>query len=163
MIKLSNYILRHRRLFPCLIVFFIISVSQMVVSSPLYAMSQQKQLLVINSYNESAPWVQDYITPFMLEAAKNKDLTCNLVHMNATLVRTDSLYSMVVDGIFDRFRDEKPDFLVLVGNMAFSIKDRIKSEWGIFLYFISEQAIELFLKESICRETKLFLTVKQFL
>lgn len=137
MIKLSNYILRHRRLFPCLIVFFIISVSQMVVSSPLYAMSQQKQLLVINSYNESAPWVQDYITPFMLEAAKNKDLTCNLVHMNATLVRTDSLYSMVVDGIFDRFRDEKPDFLVLVGNMAFSIKDRIKSEWGDIpiLYF----------------------------
>lgn len=137
MIKLSNYILRHRRLFPCLIVFFIISVSQMVVSSPLYAMSQQKQLLVINSYNEGAPWVQDYITPFMLEAAKNKDLTCNLVHMNATLVRTDSLYSMVVDGIFDRFRDEKPDFLVLVGNMAFSIKDRIKSEWGDIpiLYF----------------------------
>lgn len=137
MIKLSNYILRHRRLSPCLIVFFIISVSQMVVSSPLYAMSQQKQLLVINSYNESAPWVQDYITPFMLEAAKNKDLTCNLVHMNATLVRTDSLYSMVVDGIFDRFRDEKPDFLVLVGNMAFSIKDRIKSEWGDIpiLYF----------------------------
>ena len=137
MIKLSNYILRHRRLFPCLIVFFIISVPQMVVSSPLYAMSQQKQLLVINSYNESAPWVQDYITPFMLEAAKNKDLTCNLVHMNATLVRTDSLYSMVVDGIFDRFRDEKPDFLVLVGNMAFSIKDRIKSEWGDIpiLYF----------------------------
>lgn len=137
MIKLSNYILRHRRLFPCLIVFFIISVSQMVVSSPLYAMSQQKQLLVINSYNEGAPWVQDYITPFMLEAAKNKDLTCNLVHMNATLVHTDSLYSMVVDGIFDRFRDEKPDFLVLVGNMAFSIKDRIKSEWGDIpmLYF----------------------------
>lgn len=55
MVKLSNHILRHRRLFPCLIVFFIISVSQMVVSSPLYAMSQQKQLLVINSYNESAP------------------------------------------------------------------------------------------------------------
>lgn len=137
MVKLSNHILRHRRLFPCLIVFFIISVSQMVVSSPLYAMSQQKQLLVINSYNEGAPWVQDYITPFMLEAAKNKDLICNLVHMNATLVRTDSLYSMVVDGIFDRFRDEKPDFLVLVGNMAFSIKDRIKSEWGDIpiLYF----------------------------
>ena len=137
MVKLSNKNWRHRRLFPCLIVFFIISVSQMVVSSPLYAMSQQKQLLVINSYNEGAPWVQDYITPFMLEAAKNKDLTCNLVHMNATLVRTDSLYSMVVDGIFDRFRDDKPDFLVLVGNMAFSIKDRIKSEWGDIpmLYF----------------------------
>ena len=137
MVKLSNHILRHRRLFPCLIVFLIISVSQMFVASPLYAASQQKQLLVINSYNEGAPWVQDYITPFMLEAAKNKDLTCNLVHMNATLVRTDSLYSMVVDGIFDRFRDEKPDFLVLVGNMAFSIKDRIKSEWGDIpmLYF----------------------------
>lgn len=130
MVKLSNKNWRHRRLFPCLIVFFIISVSQMVVSSPLYAMSQQKQLLVINSYNEGAPWVQDYITPFMLEAAQSDNLNCNLVHMNSSIIRTDALYNEVADGIFQRFVDNKPDLLVIFGPTGFSLMDRIKKEWG---------------------------------
>ena len=108
MVKLSNHILRHRRLFPCLIVFLIISVSQLLVSSPLYAASQEKNLLIINSYNESAPWVQSYITPFMLEAANNDQLNCNLVHMNSTLVRTDSMYYKIENGVFDRFKHGLP-------------------------------------------------------
>ena len=36
---------------------------------PLCAASQSQKLLIINSYNESAPWVQDYITQFLIEAA----------------------------------------------------------------------------------------------
>ena len=130
MVKLSNHILRHRRLSPCLIVFLIISVSQLLVSSPLYASSQKKNLLIINSYNESAPWVQSYITPFMLEAATNDQINCNLVHMNSTLVRTDSMYYKIENGVFDRFKHNRPDLLVLIGKMAFSLRDRIKSEWG---------------------------------
>lgn len=130
MVKLSNYILRHRRLFPCLIVFLIISVSQLMVPYPLYAASQEKNLLIINSYNESAPWVQSYIIPFMLEAANNDRLNCNLVHMNSTLVRTDSMYYKIENGVFDRFKHNRPDCLVLIGKMAFSLRDRIKSEWG---------------------------------
>lgn len=130
MVKLSNHILRHRRLFPCLIVFLIISVSQLMVPYPLYAASQEKNLLIINSYNESAPWVQSYITPFMQEAAYNDRLHCNLVHMNSTLVRTDSMYYKIENGVFDRFKHNRPDFLVLIGKMAFSLRDRIKSEWG---------------------------------
>lgn len=130
MVKLSNHILRHRRLFPCLIVFLIISVSQLMVPYPLYAASQEKNLLIINSYNESAPWVQSYLTPFMLEAANNDRLNCNLVHMNSTLVRTDSMYYKIENGVFDRFKHNRPDCLVLIGKMAFSLRDRIKSEWG---------------------------------
>ena len=122
--------MRHRRLFPCLIVFLIISVSQLMVPYPLYAASQEKNLLIINSYNESAPWVQSYITPFMLEAANNDRLNCNLVHMNSTLVRTDSMYYKIENGVFDRFKHNRPDCLVLIGKMAFSLRDRIKSEWG---------------------------------
>ena len=130
MAELSNHILRHRRLFPCLIVFVIISVSRLMGLSPLYAASQEKNLLIINSYNESAPWVQSYITPFMLKAANNSWFNCELVHMNSTLVRTDSMYHTVVSGVFDRFKYNRPDCLVLIGKMAFSLRDRIKSEWG---------------------------------
>lgn len=92
--------------------------------------SQSKNMLIINSYNESAPWVQGYIAPFMLEAAKSNNLNCELVHMNSTLIRTDSLYDQVTDGIFDRFRGNKPDCLVMIGRMAFSLRDRVKEEWG---------------------------------
>ena len=95
-----------------------------------YASPQSKELLIINSYNESAPWVQDYITPFMLKAAKTDGLNCNMVHMNSTLIRTDSMYSSVEEGIFNRFKDNHPSYLVLIGKMAFSLRDRIKSEWG---------------------------------
>lgn len=89
-----------------------------------------KNMLIINSYNESAPWVQSYITPFLMEAAGNEDLDCNLVHMNGTLIRTDSLYRRIEEGIFDRFKHNEPDYLVLIGSMAFSLRDRIQSEWG---------------------------------
>lgn len=130
MAELSNRILRHRRLFPCLVVFVIISVSRLMGLSPLYAATQEKNLLIINSYNENAPWVQSYITPFMLKAANNSWLNCELVHMNSTLVRTDSMYHTVESGVFNRFKYNRPDCLVLIGKMAFSLRDRIKSEWG---------------------------------
>ena len=61
MIKLSNYILRHRRLSPCLIVFLIISMSQLMVPYPLYAESQGKNLLIINS---SGVFTTDYYSIF---------------------------------------------------------------------------------------------------
>ena len=95
-----------------------------------YASPQSKELLIINSYNESAPWVQDYITPFMQKAAETDGLNCNMVHMNSTLIRTDSMYNQVKEGIFNRFRDNHPNYLVLIGKMAFSLRKRIKSEWG---------------------------------
>lgn len=93
-----------------------------------YASPQSKELLIINSYNESAPWVQDYITPFMQKAAETDGLNCNMVHMNSTLIRTDSMYNQVKEGIFNRFRDNHPNYLVLIGKMAFSLRKRIKSE-----------------------------------
>ena len=34
------------------------------------------------------------------------------------------------NGIFERFQDKKPDYLVLLGNMAFTLRERILSEWG---------------------------------
>ena len=95
-----------------------------------YASPQAKELLIINSYNESAPWVQDYVTPFMLKAAETDGLNCDMVHMNSTLIRTDSMYNQVKEGIFNRFKDNHPDYLVLIGKMAFSLRDRIKQEWG---------------------------------
>lgn len=89
-----------------------------------------KKLVVINSYHESAPWVQGFVTPFMMEAAKRKDLTCQLVHLNSSLIRNDSVFERTENGLFQRFSNNKPDYLVLVGDIAFAMRDRIKQEWG---------------------------------
>ena len=50
--------------------------------------------------------------------------------MNGTFIRNDSLYIRMENGIFERFQDKKPDYLVLLGNMAFTLRERILSEWG---------------------------------
>ena len=91
---------------------------------------KQKRLVIINSYNSTTSWVQDYITMFMMEAASRKNLHCNVVHMNGTLVMNDSAFHHIENGIFERFKNKKPDYLVLVGQMAFLLRDRIKEEWG---------------------------------
>lgn len=117
-------------MFLSLFIILVMSALQPLMSQSMYATSQPKELLIINSYNESAPWVQDYITPFMLEAAQNDNLNCDLAHMNSSIIRTDALYNKVVDGIFQRFVDNKPEFLVIFGPTGFSLMERIKKEWG---------------------------------
>lgn len=125
-----NLMRRYKGIFQSLIILLVISALQPLMSQSMYATSQPKELLIINSYNESAPWVQDYITPFMLEAAQSDNLNCNLVHMNSSIIRTDTLYNEVADGIFHRFVDNKPDLLVIFGPTGFSLMERIKKEWG---------------------------------
>lgn len=89
-----------------------------------------KNMIVINSYNENAPWVQAYITPFMIEAARRKNLQCQMVHLSSTLITNDSVFEKVQDGIFERFHNNKPEYLVIIGKMGFAMRDRIKKEWG---------------------------------
>ena len=91
---------------------------------------KHRRLLIINSYNESAPWSQELITPILLQTSPIEDITADVVHMNGTFIRNDSLYIRMENGIFERFQDKKPDYLVLLGNMAFTLRERILSEWG---------------------------------
>lgn len=91
---------------------------------------KHRRLLIINSYNESAPWSQELITPILLQTSPIEDITADVVHMNGTFIRNDSLYIRMENGIFECFQDKKPDYLVLLGNMAFTLRERILSEWG---------------------------------
>ncbi|MDE6216104.1 response regulator [Bacteroides sp.] len=91
---------------------------------------KKRRLLIINSYNESAPWSQEVTTPILLQTAPLANITADVVHMNETFIRNDSLYKEMENGIFRRFQHQKPDFLVLLGNMAFTLRDRIVREWG---------------------------------
>ena len=130
MITKTNFMRNHTRAFLFRIIVLAASALLPFLPQSVCAASQEKDLLIVNSYNESAPWVQDYIIPFMLEATQNESLNCSLVHMNSSLIRTDSLYDEVTDGIFQRFADDKPDFLIIFGSTGFSLMDWVKEEWG---------------------------------
>ena len=91
---------------------------------------EQRRILIINSYNEGAPWSQELITPVTMKAAQNPEVRADIVHMNATFIRDSLLFKQMEDGIFVRFENKEPDYLVLIGNMAFTLRDRIKQEWG---------------------------------
>lgn len=91
---------------------------------------RERTLLIINSYNEGAPWSQDLIVPVMSQVAAMDGVEVNVVHMNGTYIRNDSLLRRTEEGIFRRFQNRKPDYLFLIGNLAFLLRDRIKAEWG---------------------------------
>lgn len=91
---------------------------------------EQRRLLIINSYNEGAPWSQELITPVTMQTAQNPGVRADIVHMNGTFIRNNILYKQMEDGIFARFENKKPNYLVLIGNLAFALRDRIKQEWG---------------------------------
>lgn len=128
--KIHALLLPRRSQFYIIAAICLIAIFHVLMPAQMHAEPQAKKLLIINSYNESAPWVQSYITPFMLEASRNNMLDCDVVHMNSSLIRTDSMYENIENGIFDRFKSNHPDYLVIIGKMAFSLRDRIRAEWG---------------------------------
>jgi len=91
--------------------------------------SAAKSLLIINSYNENAPWSQHLIAPVLRQIAPMENVDVRVMNMDGTLIRNDSLYNKVESGLFERCR-RKPDYLLLIGNMAFNLRDRIRKEWG---------------------------------
>lgn len=90
-----------------------------------------KRLLIINGYHDGAPWGQEIINPVLYDIAKRDDFEApEVVHLNNTLIHNQQDFQVMADGLFERFTNKKPDYLVLVGNFTFTLRDRIKREWG---------------------------------
>lgn len=89
-----------------------------------------QNILIINAYNEGSPWSQSFINPIIMEAAKTHDFVVRVEHMNMTFVTTDSLYRNMVRGVLDRFKDNKPHGIVMIGEASFCMLDTLKARWG---------------------------------
>ena len=108
----------------------VLLIGMCLLSLQLFAL-EGKRLLTLNSYNEGAPWAQEIINPIMREVS-NRDgfQAVEVVHLNSTLIHNDKDFDNMSRGIFDRFVDRKPDYLVLVGDFAFTLRDSIVERWG---------------------------------
>lgn len=89
-----------------------------------------QNILVINAYNEGAPWSQSFITPLIMEAAKNHEFIIEVEHLNMSYVTNDSLYNNMVEGVLKRYNNNKPDGIIMIGEASFGLIDTIKSNWG---------------------------------
>lgn len=103
-----------------------------IVAHPPYAKAdERKRLLIINGYHDGAPWAQDIINPILYDISKRDNFYApEVINLNNTLIHNDADFQTMEDGLFKRFRSKKPDYLVLVGNFTFTLRDRIVQEWG---------------------------------
>lgn len=92
---------------------------------------EKKQLVIINSYNEVAPWPRKYISKIIKDIALRPDFNAvRVIHLNNSLIFNEEDYKELEDMMFDSYHEAKPDYLVLIGNFAFNLRDRIKATWG---------------------------------
>ncbi len=87
-------------------------------------------ILIINSFNEGAPWSQSFIHPIVMELADRTDLTISIEHMNLTFMTNDSLYTRMTEGLLSRIDHNRPDGIVMIGSASFTLLEAIKDRYG---------------------------------
>lgn len=91
-----------------------------------------KRLVIINSYNEGAPWAQDFVTRILQEVSSRRGVaTIETIHLNCTTIHDAEDYEDMAKGLFRTLANRHPDYLVLIGNFAFTLRDRFVENWGI--------------------------------
>lgn len=93
--------------------------------------TKKKQLVILNSYNEVAPWPRKYINAVIEEVSDRPDFnSVKVIHLNNILIFNQNDYDEMVSMLFDNYQGDKPDYLVMIGNFAFTLRDKIKEIWG---------------------------------
>ena len=116
---------RFFRFFILVLVFLIGSALQVV------AQENKKQVVIFNSYNEVAPWPRKYINKVIQDISVRPDFNAvRVIHLNNSLICNQDDYNEMVSMLFDNYTGADPDYIVLIGNFAFNLRDKIKQIWG---------------------------------
>ena len=95
------------------------------------AKKEMYNLLIINTYSENAEWSNGVIVPIVEEVSHMPNVEAYIVHMNAAFITNDSLYNATEKTLFERYGNSvAPDYVVMIGNMAFTLRDKVREEWG---------------------------------
>ena len=98
------------------------------VASDTTNISERPLLLVINSYNETWQGIVD-LDPIIKSASEHR-LRVNVEHLEIVRMVNDSIYDLLSDALFDKYKDEKPSYVVIAGGMGTTFINRIRQEWG---------------------------------
>lgn len=104
--------------------------------------TKKKQLVVINSYNEVAPWPRKYINTIIQEISLRPEFNAvRVIHLNNSLICNQEDYDEMERMKFENYHENTPDYIVLIGNFAFNLRDKIKENWGdVPMLLISQNA-----------------------
>lgn len=93
--------------------------------------TELKRIAVINSYNENTPWPRQFINQVISEMTLHDDFgPVKVAHLNDGVIKNNDDFTALQDRLFDFFENDKPDYLVLIGNFAFILREKIKEHWG---------------------------------
>ncbi len=73
--------------------------------------------------------MQEYINSLMYYAVNVKGASCNVRHLNSSLIHNDSTYNEAVRSCLDYFGNTAPSGVIVIGRPAFAIRDEINSRW----------------------------------
>lgn len=91
-----------------------------------------KKLLIINSYSDGAQWSQKLMSQILSHLSTlDVVVQTDIIHLNNLLIHDAEQYEQMEEGLFSRYpKDNAPDYTILLGNMAFSLRDKIERNWG---------------------------------
>ncbi len=91
--------------------------------------SSQNHILILNSYDESSPWVQEYINGLMYHLVNVKGVTTHVRHLNSSNIVNDSTYYATINQNLDYFAENPPTGIIFLGRPAFSAREEINRRW----------------------------------
>ncbi len=94
------------------------------------AKKEDKMILIINSYAENGLWSDQMLKPISKALRGRTDTSFERVHLNNILITDSAAFATVCNNLFDRYRENPPSYIVLVGAFSFNLRERIKKEWG---------------------------------
>ena len=103
----------------------------MAVSVPtaMAAESIRNHFLILNSYDECSPWVQEYISGLMYYLVNEKGVGCHVRHLNSALIDNDSVFDATLHKNLDHFDANPPTGVIIIGRPAFSAREEISRRW----------------------------------
>lgn len=89
----------------------------------------QKNILVLNSYNDGAAWNNELTSLILNTSAHSSDFTVNVVNLNFTYITNDTIYERTLNGVINRF-PKVPDGMVILGEPGFTFLEKLTAKWG---------------------------------
>lgn len=87
-------------------------------------------LLVINTYTADAPWSNAIIEPVQKWISIERDVAVFVEHLNMLIINDRSEFDMLEKALFNKYRGNVPKGVLLLGNSALLLKDKLRSHWG---------------------------------
>ena len=91
---------------------------------------QYDYVLILNSYNESAPWSNSITSPIMHKISELKDIDAYIEHLNLFMVNDSDMVDRFPQMLLNKYGKTPPKLLVLLGSMSMIFREEIKEMWG---------------------------------